>query len=454
MSRASLCPELEGVSEHKKYGKTKETNIDWLGDVPYEWDLRKVKYMFSIRKRIAGELGLNVLSITQRGIVVKDVESGEGQLSMDYSKYQRVYPGDFAMNHMDLLTGYVDISPFEGVTSPDYRVFTLERKGFSAKYYLYIFQLGYQLRIFYYLGQGASHLGRWRLATDEFNEMIFPVPSPLEQEKIVSFLDYEISKIDELLASQQQLIHLLKEKLESIISQVVTKGLEDNVKVYDSGVEWLGEIPAHWILTKIKYIADLNPKIAVDVKDLPNECSFVPMDKLKTDRLSLDEFRRTSEVISGYTPFFNDDVLMAKVTPCFENKNIAIASGLINGIGFGSTEIYVLRCKNALNNRFLFYRLQEEQFVNVAISSMTGAGGLKRVPTDIVNNFKMALPPYHEQLEISAYLDNIKAMYAEIITEVVSQVSLLKERRLALIYAAVTGKIDVRHWQPDAKDVA
>lgn len=454
MSRANLCPELEGVSEHKKYGKTKETNIDWLGDVPCEWDLIKVKYMFSIRKRIAGELGLNVLSITQRGIVVKDVESGEGQLSMDYSKYQRVYPSDFAMNHMDLLTGYVDISSFEGVTSPDYRVFTLEGKDFSAKYYLYIFQLGYQLRIFYHLGQGASHLGRWRLATDEFNEMIFPVPSPLEQDKIVSFLDYEISKIDELLASQQQLIHLLKEKLESIISQVVTKGLEHNVKVNDSGVEWLGEIPAHWILTKIKYIADLNPKIAVDVTDLPNECSFVPMDKLKTDRLSLDEFRITSKVISGYTPFFNGDVLMAKVTPCFENKNIAIASDLINGIGFGSTEIYVLRCKNALNNRFLFYRLQEEQFVNVAISSMTGAGGLKRVPTDIVNNFKMALPPYSEQLEISAYLDNIKAMYAEIITEVVSQVSLLKERRLALIYAAVTGKIDVRNWQSDAKDAA
>ncbi|PTT44240.1 hypothetical protein, partial [Aeromonas sp. HMWF016] len=147
------------VGKYRNYSTYSNSGVDWVGEMPAVWTLKRVKHMFTIRKRIAGELGYDILSVTQRGIVVKDIESGEGQLSMDYSKYQRVKLGDFAMNHMDLLTGYVDISDYDGVTSPDYRVFTLDNTDYSAKYFLYIFQMGYQLRLFFHMGQGASHLG-------------------------------------------------------------------------------------------------------------------------------------------------------------------------------------------------------------------------------------------------------------------------------------------------------
>src|ERR1700681_438760 len=152
-----------------RYANYKDSGVEWLRDVREHWDIRRVRWLCEIKKRIAGELGYDVLSITQQGVRIKDLESNDGQLSMDYSKYQFVEVGDFAMNQMDLLTGYVDVSPVHGVTSPDYRVFTIRDPAIGHhKYLLYLFQMGYKNRIFYAYGQGSSQLGRWRLPTEQF----------------------------------------------------------------------------------------------------------------------------------------------------------------------------------------------------------------------------------------------------------------------------------------------
>ncbi|MGL4447527.1 MAG: restriction endonuclease subunit S, partial [Shewanella sp.] len=258
---------------------------------------------------------------------------------------------------------------------------------------------------------------------------------------------HETAKIDTLIAKQQQLIELLKEKRQAMISHAVTKGLNPAAPMKDSGIEWLGEVPEHWDVTRLKYEIDLNPRVAT-VEFLPSmTCNFVPMEKLKTDSILLDETRTIGEVFTGYTCFCNGDVLMAKVTPCFENRNIAVAADLKNGIGFGSTEIYVLRPKTNIDKNFLFYRLQENQFMNIATAAMTGAGGLKRVPAEIINNFKLALPPYNEQLAICEFLEEQKGKFGALETFSKKQIDLHKERRTSLISAAVTGKIDVRGWQ-------
>ena len=138
------------------YDSYQPSGADWLGEIPKHWSAARVKTLFEVQKRIAGELGHDVLSVTQQGLKVRDTDSNDGQLSMDYSKYQLVEPDDFVMNHMDLLTGYVDLSRFHGVTSPDYRVFTARKKTLSLRFFLYLFQNGYQRRIFYAFGQGAS----------------------------------------------------------------------------------------------------------------------------------------------------------------------------------------------------------------------------------------------------------------------------------------------------------
>lgn len=202
--------------------KMKRSGVEWIGEIPEHWGMKKVKYLFEIRKRISGELGYDILSVTQKGLKVKDILSGKGQLSMDYTKYQIVYPNDFVMNHMDLLTGYVDVSKWLGVTSPDYRVFTLIDTESLNEYYLRIFQFGYQNKVFYGFGQGSSMLGRWRLPSDEFNNFYFPYPSKDEQIEIVQHLDSKTKEIDDLVQLEQKKIDLLKEYRQSLISEVVT----------------------------------------------------------------------------------------------------------------------------------------------------------------------------------------------------------------------------------------
>lgn len=200
----------------------KDSGVDWIKNIPRHWSVTRNKHIFKIKKIIAGKLGYDVLSITQQGIKIKDITSGEGQLSMDYSKYQLVKPGDFGMNHMDLLTGFVDISKYEGVTSPDYRVFSLVASDCDKDYFLYIFQLCYWLEIFFPFGQGSSHLGRWRLPTEQFNLFMFPVPPLGEQKKISTFLKDNIIKMDQLIAKAKSAIELMQERRTALISAAVT----------------------------------------------------------------------------------------------------------------------------------------------------------------------------------------------------------------------------------------
>ena len=207
----------------------------------------------------------------------------------------------------------------------------------------------------------------------------------------------------------------------------------------DSGVEWLGNIPSHWQVIPVKHLAALTPKKStIDGELLSQECSFLPMEKLKLNSITLDEKRLVSDVYNGYTYFEDGDVLMAKVTPCFENKNIAVASGLLNGVGFGSSEIYVLRSNGRVNNRFLYYRLQEDSFMDIAIAAMSGAGGLKRVPSEIVSGYSLAKPELAEQTQIANFLDHETAKIDTLIEKQQQLIKLLKEKRQAVISHAVT----------------
>ena len=201
----------------------KDSGNIWYGCIPSEWDIRKLKYVFTIKKDIAGKEGYTVLSITQKGVVPKNISSNEGQLAENYSNYQLVAIGDFAMNHMDLLTGWVDISQYEGVTSPDYRVFVLNDTINNCKqYYLYLMQMCYSNRIFYGLGQGVSGMGRWRLQADKFLNFTIPIPPTQEQQEIADYLDQKCVEIDALVTKKEQIVVELEAYKKSLIYEVVT----------------------------------------------------------------------------------------------------------------------------------------------------------------------------------------------------------------------------------------
>jgi type I restriction enzyme S subunit len=194
----------------------KDSGIEWIGEIPEGWDIWRLKYLFRIKKNIAGEEGYDILSITQKGIKIKDISTNEGQIAESYENYQIVNIGDFAMNHMDLLTGWVDISKYEGVTSPDYRVFRSINQFNSNNYYLYLFQMCYFNKIFYGIGQGVSFLGRWRLQADKFLNMYLPIPSITEQKEIAIYIEQKCSVIEKTITEKQTLIERLVEYKKSL----------------------------------------------------------------------------------------------------------------------------------------------------------------------------------------------------------------------------------------------
>lgn len=200
-----------------------DSNVEWLGKIPVHWEVHTIKQHFKVRKRIAGKEGYDVLSITQQGLKVKNIASNEGQMAQNYSGYQFVYPGDFAMNHMDLITGYVDLSDKFGVTSPDYRVFTLEdTEHCYPEYYLRVFQIGYKRRIFYKFGKGAASQGRWRLPQRAFYNYPIQVPPRDEQIAIENECKKIEKQIDDMVDALFHEIELLQELRTRIIADVVT----------------------------------------------------------------------------------------------------------------------------------------------------------------------------------------------------------------------------------------
>ena len=426
-----------------RYGAYKESGVEWLGEVPDHWDVTRLNYVFEIVKRIAGTDDFDVLSITQKGIKIKDLESGEGQLASDYSKYQIVKKGDFAMNQMDLLTGYVDVSKFDGVTSPDYRVFQLF--NFDRDYPQYLLRLlqnCYHQRLFFPYGQGAAHLGRWRLPKEEFNNFLFPRPPYDEQCKIAQFLDHETDRIDTLIAEQQRLIKLLKEKRQAVISHAVTKGLDPNAPMKDSSVEWLGEVPEHWEVTRAKFVSDIFvPQRNKPVLNESDGLDWVTMEDMKGKYISESSNKVSIQAIkeAGSKILRKDSV----VASCVGRFGIA-AINMVDVIINQQLQAFI-PCQIKAEYLRELVSLSTEYFELIGT-----AATLIYVNQQGFENMPILSPPIDEQNQICSYVDQLNGRYEGLLNQSYESIKLLQERRSALISAAVTGKIDVRGWQAPA----
>jgi len=435
-----------------RYESYKHSCVKWLGNVPTGWRIGRVRHLFEIVKRIAGVDGYAVLSITQQGIKEKDIESGDGQLSMDYSKYQLVEVGDFAMNHMDLLTGYADLSVLSGVTSPDYRVFRIRNPEICLdRFYLYLFQMGYKNRIFFAFGQGSSQLGRWRFPTEQFKDFCVPVPPFEDQKEIASFLDGETGKIDALVVEQERLIGLLREKRQAAISHAVIKGLNRDAPLRDSHSKWLGKVPQHWGVVAARRIVRKieqgwspeclnrpaeNDEWGVLKSGCVNRGAFNDSDNkaLPPDLSPLPEY----EVKSG-------DVLMSRASG---STDLIGSTALVTDTRphlMLSDKVFRLHLRPEINPRYFVWLLNSRPLRSQIRQSISGAEGLaNNLPQSSIKRFSMVVPPMKEQLEIAAVLDRETSKIDALTAEALGAISLLQERRIALISAAVTGKIDVR----------
>jgi len=211
-------------------------------------------------------------------------------------------------------------------------------------------------------------------------------------------------------------------------------------KYKKSGVEWLGEVPAHWEVKRGRYVIMVNPSSPVlRSLDINSEVSFVPMDAVgEYGGLKLEQTRVISEVGGGYTEFQNDDVVVAKITPCFENGKGALSLGLVNGAAYGTTELHVLRKSDSIDERFLLYLTISDGFRKFGEAEMYGAGGQKRVPPEFCKDFPIPMMPLNEQTAAADFLDRETGRIDDLTTKKRALIGLLKEKRTALISQTVT----------------
>jgi len=416
---------MEVIAEKfKTYDSVKDSGLEWIREIPVHWKLIKLKFISDIKKRIIGYEGPEVLSITQKGIKVKNILSGEGQLAQDYSKYQIVKKGDFAMNHMDLLTGWIDISKHNGVISPDYRVFEIVSNKLDKRYLLWMFQHLYSTKVFYAHGQGVSMLGRWRFPAENFKNFFIPIPPYEEQNNIAIFLDEKSAKIDKAIAQKEKLIELLKERRQIIIQNAVTKGLNSNAKMKSSGIDWIGEIPEHWEVRKLKFL-----------------CKTKTGDKNTEDKIENGAYpffvrSQKPERINSYS-FEGEAILTAG-----DGAGVGKVYHYINGKFDYHQRVYKFSDFKLIKGELLFHYLKE-LFYNAAMLG-TAKSTVDSLRLPLIQSFEVAFPK--KESEQSEQIDFIKKVNNKIegaIEAQANQITQLKEYKSVLIDSAVTGKIKV-----------
>jgi len=285
------------------------------------------------------------------------------------------------------------------------------------------------------------------LSTRDVEELRLLLPTRSEQFDILQFLDRETAKIDRLKDVRRRQIDVLREQRAAVIHHAVTQGLDPTLPKKDSGIPWLGMVPEHWEVRRLKFVARINPskgssRFSPEDDDmvvfLPMECVSETGELVQSNRASIGSLWK------GYTYFERGDVVVAKITPCFENGKGANLVALESIVGFGTTEFHVLRPGRRIAVDFLYLLTTTTRFRGIGARFMTGAAGQQRVPETFIANFPVPLPPREEQHAIVAHIDRATAKIDALISKYERELELLDEYRASLISHVVTGKVDVR----------
>ncbi|EEO7741249.1 restriction endonuclease subunit S [Campylobacter upsaliensis] len=417
----------------------KPSGVEWLGEIPHHWEIRRLKYLFYISKEESRDEFPNVLSLTQNGIIERDITTNKGQLAQNYIGYNIVKRGDIILNPMDLSSGYVAKSTFEGVISQAYiKIRPLETLNLS--YYESFFQNLYHYKILWHLGKGISYDHRWTLGNDVFLNIKIPLPPLQEQKEIAEFLDKKCEKIQNYINKKQKLITLLQEKKQALINEVVTKGLNPNIEFKNSEIEYLGLIPHHWEVVKVKYIATTNIGLVYDPSEIAtNENVGYPVlraNNIQNGKIDYKDVIYVAKKIDDKQLAISGDLLM-----CVRNgsENLLGKTAKIenNNFSFGAFTAII---RSDLNN-YLYWIFQTEM-LKKSISSFIVSIGIGQISQDDIKNFKIPLPPLQEQKEIAEFLDKKCEKINSAIEKTKKQIELVKEYKNTLINEAVCGRIN------------
>jgi type I restriction enzyme S subunit len=377
--------------------------------------------------------------------------------SEDLSPYQLVESGDLVINKMKAWQGSVAISQYRGIVSPAYFVYTPFHDA-NPKFLHYLFRSPPYIAGYLSLSKGIR-VNQWDLEPQVHSRIPVLLPPPLEQHSIASFLDQETSKVDALISEQQRLIELLKEKRQAVISHAVTKGLNSDVRMKPSGVEWLGEVPEHWGLKPLKYLllkqGLIRGPFGGDLKKEVFKPSgfkvYEQKNAIYRDHYLGDSYISTEKY---------QQMVRFRVLP---GDYIMSCSGTIGRAyqlppnapeGIINQALLLLRFSEAFNPSYPSWIFESDFFANQILDNSQGGAMKNLVGMDVFKSIMLPVPPLEEQRSITEYLVAKICEVEAMLVEADRLIGLLQERRTALISAAVTGKIDVRNYASTQKDAA
>ena len=414
------------------YQYKKSTKIDWIDEIPSHWKEVRLGSLFNERKTKVSDKDFPPLSVTKNGIVPQLDNAAK---SNDGDNRKLVLKGDFAINSRSDRKGSSGLSRYDGSVSlinivlkpidiePTYSEYLLKSYCFIEEYYRF--------------GRGIVE-DLWTTRYSEMKNMMIPCPSSDEQIKIASFLDYKLAKINRFIKKKKQLIKLLNEQKAAIINQAVTKGLDPNAKMKDSGIEWLGDVPQHWEVKKLRYTVKLN--IHKELDNIENFNVKIALENIesKTGRI-LETSESPFEGIG--TIFKKGDVLFGKLRP-YLAKVVApeYEGSCVN-------EILVLTLnKEIWCSNYLKYRMLASDFISIVDNSTYGAK-MPRANWNFIGGLIIGRPQLIEQNSIVEFIESENKVIDNTISLIEKEIVLTQEFKIALITEIVTGKIDVRDYK-------
>ncbi|MBT2100457.1 restriction endonuclease subunit S [Enterobacter asburiae] len=451
------------MAKYKAYPEYKDSGVEWLGCVPTGWLITELKryswvkggYAFSSDSFISfGEPVIRIGDISQDGSINLENCKYVSHILAKQSRSYTVRNGELLMAMTGATIGKAGFYECEFPALINQRVGLFKVLDNLMHYRFLWYTLksyGYQEYIKLTAFGGAqpniSDVGMVGYRTT--------VPSLQEQSRIASFLDHETAKIDNLIEKQQQLIELLKEKRQAVISHAVTKGLNPDVPMKDSGVEWLGEVPAHWGVMPVKYVCAL-------IKD----GTHLPPPRVENGIPLLS----VRNIIGGVFQFRDDDSqishkdyksLCSSFIPKKDDVLLAIVGATLGKVALVpemdsfhiQRSLGVFRTNKLIHPQHLSYIFESKDFQNLLWEN-AGFSAQPGIYLGTLSNFCVPIPPVTEQLKISEFITATVDKLDLLITQASKLIGLIQERRTALISAAVTGKIDVRDWvAPETQDV-
>ncbi|MDI3238901.1 restriction endonuclease subunit S [Acinetobacter ursingii] len=436
----------------KKYDAYKDSGVDWLGTIPEEWELKKLKFLLNeinIRSETGDE---TLLSLSKyKGVIPKDsLEERSGGASTLIG-YKKVFKNNLVINKMQAVNGLLAVSELDGITSPDYSIYCARNNLINIHYISFLLNQPEYLAEMKKRVTGVME-GFIRLYTDDLYDIKAIIPSITEQNQIVSFLQNKLAEIDQAIAIKQQQIALLNERKQIVIQKAVTQGLNPNVEMKDSGVEWIGQIPEHWeIVTKLKFISSLKGRqgwqgLKADeyIDEGPFVVSSAHFDGLNIEWHKCPHVSKERYEMDAHIQLKVGDILLMKDGA--KMGKLAFVSNLPDLACLNSHLLLIRSLKKAdkyfFDAKYMLYFMLSGKFQDYVQVKGTGTTFMG-ISQESIGNFPLALPSFEEQIEIASFLDQKLSEFDCGKELLLSQIEKLKEYKTTLINDAVTGKIKV-----------